>query len=232
MLWRNDKLGPGIMVDESCKVLTHSGPTVGCALLDQWLSTSSSSFDSGSVILDIAWEGTEGELWVGVVGRNFNPTSFGKEAFFPRAIDGKDEIPTDLANVFHSATGRYYSKGSDKLAGRLCAFGRRSQPQRCQLELSMRELMMQANLIDMRAAKAAVDGITASVKVDGLKPEVAVCVAFGGQKEGSKCTVRVVGSSTEKTGRSMASKDWDGDKSSGSAPIEMDEETRIATELS
>jgi hypothetical protein len=80
---------------------------------------------------------------------------------------------------------------------------------RFQIELNMKEQSIVCNCLSKDG-----ETVASTVTVEGVPPEVAVAVAFGPTPSGKPMSCKVIGSSSEKTGRKnrRASQDlWDDD---------------------
>merc|ERR1719473_1422967 len=77
MSWREDKLGSKIAIDKETNSASRAGEGWGVALLAPWMPDDEKR-NRGSVILEVA--APSGLVWIGMVGKNFEPPKDEAEA--------------------------------------------------------------------------------------------------------------------------------------------------------
>jgi len=167
MLWRTDKLGSGIHVSSDGSSVSRDAPAGWATqLADEWLFK-----DVTTVILE--WGECSGEAFVGVVGRNFNPS--------PWDVSLNQSTQAVVLDV---STGRFTYKGAKtSFVARKLTSGARLQ-----LIIDMQTREMTTELLGERGE------VISSLSVEGLPGEVALAVSFGPGKQ----AVRLAESATEK----------------------------------
>ena len=126
-----------------------------------------------------------GDVWVGVVGRNFNPAGpHWNMPFFDESSEKKD-----LVTACNSSTGVTWKNGTEFSMGQLTTFGDAKGP-RIQIEMNSDDRAIVMNVLSPTQEPVA------SVSLDQLKTEMCVAVCFG-PAEGTS-SVKLVGSSCEK----------------------------------
>ena len=184
MAWRTDRLGKDITIEGN--VATYTGTTSSCALLSPWLPGDEVKCNRGSCLLEVAVSG-EACVWVGVVGRNWNPEgAHWNLDFFDKASEKKN-----LVTACCSKNGVMRVNGVESDMSKARAFGTAETP-RVQLEINSDNKDMVFNVLTPD------NDIGGSVSLDQLKSEMCVAVCFGPLAPGDKCAVKLVGSSCEK----------------------------------
>lgn len=173
LLWVNTKLGSGVTVSDDKKTVARDvGAGWGVQLFDSWLaSTGQTTYNVADVMLEVETV-TDGNLMVGIVGRNFWPSEWSQ------SLAGNKH-----AVVAHLDKGEVWRKEtkSDLLLGKV------QTGMRIHLSIEMLRREMTVDLLDSD------NSLVRSVTVGDLPPEltVAICMGPGAQK------VRIVGSSTD-----------------------------------
>ena len=149
----------------------------------------------------------DSHVWVGLVGKNFNPDGdHWNQEFF----DIKNQKKT-LVTACRSSDGIMYRNGAEQSSAKGRPFGSADVP-RIQLEINGGTKELEVNMIDKSS------DLVANVQLDDMKPEVCVAVCFSPTPEGAASTVRVVGSSceaAEKASRRSSKDLWDEDNEVG-----------------
>lgn len=225
MKWRQDKKGPGVEVTADGRTIgrRHDGRW-GVQLLDTWLN--GTKYDSASVLLEFG--SVAGEGFVGVVGANYNPGEW----------DGplSKSIHASAARV---DTGDFYTKGRHDAMAKCAPI---ASGCRVAIEIDVLERSMTLQVVRPSAGGAEAEAkILSSVRVDELPAELAVAVAFG-PGEGPPWSARIVGSSSETTGRDKNKKTHAGlhdaenkqslaDDASGYTGLKLNEVAKVALSL-
>jgi hypothetical protein len=234
-LWRADKAGPGVAVDFERLEATRQGPGWGVQLIDLWVSETTEP--TANIVLEFAGP-LPGEVYVGVVGRNYDPkrVKSWKGIVIDSDQTGWDDALFDnkLAVVFESKTGKQYHKGSERPNGAMVPFGSTRASCRFSFQFDMANLKMACSVLGDKPNAEPV----ATVEVDDLPSEVAVAVAFGPTAIGKllACTIVQRGElgDTDATGPNDS---WTGGGASRvtlerAKREEVSEEVRMARQLS
>lgn len=209
MEWRADKLGPGMKNLENNpagirKMATGDAPKIedgfatgkwGVQLLSTWLSTT--QYSKASVLLVV--DSTSSAFMVGVVGSNYNPTSWATP------LD-KDKHTAGV----RAQDGHAFVKGKHRPHCTLCPMPNSGATRsRIGLDIDMAKREMRITFRPEkgndeqskqgRIGDAEDDNVGRSIVVDDLPVEVAVAIAFGPSE--SDQTVFLVGSSCERDER-------------------------------
>jgi hypothetical protein len=165
------------------------------ARLNPWLP-----LHRGSVLLEV----TElaGDLWVGVVGRNFNPEGeWWSMPFFPPQDASTEEhkrySKTQHISAVRASSGTVHVKGVEEVNAKLAPFGGPGQPKVLNLKIDVPAYELKMRLLQ-RDAKGD-DTTTAEADLDNKMPELTVAVCFGEPTTpGARTSVRILGSSCER----------------------------------
>ena len=208
MAFRTDRKGDAITIEGS--TASHKGEGWGVALLDKWMP-GDEKLNKGSALLEI--NAPSGMLWVGLVGRNFNPEG---DWWNKEFTDMKNE-KKGLCCAVRSTDGRIYRHGADLTDTNGLKAGKFGEAKRLrvQIDIDAGDKEMTFKVLDETNDYEE----AASATIDELKAEVAVAICFG-PTTGDATTVRLVGSSCEASAKKnrRASKDlWDDDNVAGLA---------------
>lgn len=209
MGWRADRLGDKVKYDKDADPMTvsRSGEGFGVALLDQWMPGDMKLF-KGSAILSVSCP-KDAYVWVGLVGRNFNPEGEWYNQEFFNIKNEKRMITTAVC----SKDGAMYLNGAEMdKSTRFTKFGAappEGKPaQRISLQIDVSQKECQFATMDSKGE------LDYSIVVENIKNEVGIAVCFGPTKEGETSVVQLIGSSCEKTEKKTrrSSKElWDED---------------------
>lgn len=169
------------------------------AVLEPWLCSGRSNYNTGNVVLEVE---TDGVMWVGVVGKNFNPAG----AHWNQAFFAADNEKKNIVTAYSSDGDMFINARSN---GKEVAFGKSDDARRIGLEMNMDNYTLDVNVLKKDGSVRA-----GPIQLEGIKNEVAVAVCFGPGTGSAK----VVGSSCEKAERKFrrASRDtWDEDNTAG-----------------
>jgi len=195
MEWETERFGKGVTFDPATKSASFSGTGFAVARLNPWLP-----LHRGSVLLEV----TElaGDLWVGVVGRNFNPEGeWWSMPFFPPQDASTEEhkrySKTQHISAVRASSGTVHVKGVEEVNAKLAPFGGPGQPKVLNLEIDVPAYELKMRLLQ-RDAKGD-DTTTAEADLDNKMPELTVAVCFGEPTTpGARTSVRILGSSCER----------------------------------
>lgn len=180
LMWTDAKLGDAIRLEDEKRVVQRDAAHGwGVQLCDSWLSSASGQYNMADMTLEVE-ELTDGNVYVGAVGRNYYPAAWNAPL-----NDSRHAVVVSLAK------GEIWRKEvkSELMLGAV------QKGDRVHLNLDM---LRQSLTIDLLTEGNA---IARSVTVDGVPPESTVCVCLGPGAQ----KVRIVGSSTE-----MASSEYSG----------------------
>lgn len=153
LLWRSDRAGRGIAIDGSKRgVARCTDQGWGVQLADHWVT-------KDVVRVTLALEEVAGECYVGVVGRNFNPSDWSAPLH-----------ENQHAVVLNAKTGRIYHKGKET-----SFVLRKGIPSGCVVSVSA-DLGARSLTIERLAADGTAE---ATVACDNIPAEVAIAVGFG-----------------------------------------------------
>lgn len=210
MKWRLDRVGYGIVLDGATATFKGKGHAV--ALLDPWMP-GDLKYNLGSLMLKVV--APAGTVYVGVVGKNFNP-----------AADESDPVDWWNADFFHpkspkkmlvtacrSTDGAVWVNGAQSTTSKARPFGTPEAP-RVQINILQDDHAMQLHVLPPEGSEPLTH-----TSLEGLKPEVAVAVCFCPVSEGgAPSTVEIVGSSCErvpKRTRRVSRDLWDDENVAG-----------------
>lgn len=207
MTWHQERFGNGVIIEPKEKAASRSGKGCGVAILAPWMpGDDTNKYKVGSVHLEVTE--LSGDLWVGVVGRNFQPDGeWWNSEFFPAAPEPtaaekeayKKKEKKELITAVCAQTGSCFVKGSENKSARVVPFGAPGQPSHIQLDIDVDkyELGVQVLMADAEGNDQSV----AKVAIENKMSELAVAVCFGETPPGQKTSLKIVGSSCEHFGR-------------------------------
>ena len=177
MEWRTDRMGEKITIAND--VASRGGEGFAVAALSPWLpGDSSNKLNRGSVLLEVKVADTqtwaaEPFVWVGLIGRNFNPEDVHWNQNF---VDMKNQ-KKNLVTAFRSTDGLIYRNGdnlTDNIGLKARKFGC-AKSLRIQMDLNADDKEVTFKILDETDDFAEVSKVT----IDELKAEVCVGVCFG-----------------------------------------------------
>jgi len=179
MKWREDRFGPGMEVKGDICRRAAGKSKWGVQLIDAVCS--SATWDMSSILFEV--KTISDMCYIGLVNSNYNKSQW----------DDSLNMSSHAVAV-RTADGAVFRKGSN--LGNVCKLCQVKAGQFVHLEFDMLDQSLKMQILSSDSA------IVRQVSVTDIPAEVCVAIAFGEAEE--EQAIRIVGSSTQKTGRKKA----------------------------
>lgn len=183
MKWREDRKGPGIEIEGD--LVKRAGGQVGWGVQLADVFCNSAKWDAASALLEVV--ALEGAAYVGVVSSNFQKSKW--------------DDPLDVSQhavAVRCNDGSIFRKGRNlELNAKMCKI---ETGHFVRIECDMQDQVMTMQVLDKDSKELA------KVSVDDLPVELCIAVALGSSP--SEQSIRLRGSSTEKTGKKKTNKSF------------------------